>query len=408
MMLVTSTPNFYLDDLARKRKRSDELRGGLSQGFQGAIGGLDSMGKLLAAIEAKDKADANAVGKLLDDAEAKAHGRETEARNQARADERFGWERIDRERKDAEYARMAPDAEVDRRALMERALAGVESDVAGFERDDEVRAQTMSDALANVDVGPTSEDIDRKMMMDRALASVADEGPGSMTPGTPVIDPLTQSKIDANRALAELRDRTKRGGAAPKTGGALTDKQRRDKALADKAEMQANKLRNEAGSGGAKPKVSEAEAVTELDVALGEARRLASEKGAIDTGPIANILNFAAQKTGLSDPMTTQFKATIGEQLAQYIKSISGATVAATERAALLENVPTFSDNDDEFVAKLGRVISMLDAKRQAQIRAQQIAGKDVSGYAPTGSGIQRAPESSAPVAPRDLFGDRR
>ena len=102
-------------------------------------------------------------------------------------------------------------------------------------------------------------------------------------------------------------------------------------------------------------------------------------KSEINTGPIENIIGWAAGKIGLQSPEWTTFKATAGTQLAEYIKGISGATVSEPERVDLLENVPTPSDDDEEFVAKLKAVNDMLTTKLATKRKAYQATGKDTS-----------------------------
>lgn len=88
---MPSFPSYYLNNLERKRQRSRELREGLDKGMAGVLGGVDRLAQMQAALEEKGLR-----------AEALKHGRDIEAANQARADQRFAWEGEDRERKNAQ------------------------------------------------------------------------------------------------------------------------------------------------------------------------------------------------------------------------------------------------------------------------------------------------------------------
>ena len=111
----------------------------------------------------------------------------------------------------------------------------------------------------------------------------------------------------------------------------------------------------------------------------------------INTGPIENIMGWMAGKVGTQSPEWTTFKATAGTQLAEYIKSISGATVSEPERASLLQNVPTPADDDEEFLAKLQAVNDILTTKLATKRKAYQATGKDTS--------IFGAPAPSKPLS---------
>lgn len=395
-MPITQAPAFYLDNLARKRQRSDDLRQGLSQGFGGAVEGLDAMGKLMAALEEKKASAATAA---------------SEAERQRAEDERksteWNWKVEDRKRADADRVSMQVDADADRQDLMRRALEQNASDVADMDLDDGARGIRMADAIQGVrdDLAvDESSEIDRRAQLTSALGDVqesVDTGSTMMTGDEQLA--LARANL-ANAQAEKVRRPAPMGGPRPAKVDPNADLKRQTlEERLRSLRLRNEKAQSEAGRAGARPNVKEATDVTELSVALDEAERLASTAGTIDTGPIANLRNFLAQKVGVDDPEVTAYKASIGEQLAQYIKSISGATVAANERAALLQNVPTFADDDTAFMAKLQRVIMMLEAKKAAMIKAQSIAGKDVSGYvdtpAPSGSSVQRATGALDPAS---------
>lgn len=75
-------PSLYLADKAREDERRKRARDAVNAGLGGSIQGLGALGAVLQKLKEEDLA-----------AESKAHGRETEAKNQARADERFAMEK---------------------------------------------------------------------------------------------------------------------------------------------------------------------------------------------------------------------------------------------------------------------------------------------------------------------------
>lgn len=130
----------------------------------------------------------------------------------------------------------------------------------------------------------------------------------------------------------------------------------------------------------------ETESIVELQTGLSMLDKVKKMKtgedgGApIDTGPISAFIQWGRSKVGLGDPDMVKFKATVGSQLADYIKSISGASVSEGERAALLENVPTTVDNDEAFMAKLESVRATLDNKLKTKKTVFDAMGKDTRG----------------------------
>ena len=208
--------------------------------------------------------------------------------------------------------------------------------------------------------------------------------PGAAPMEQALVDKMDAARLRKMEADAAIAERKAKGG-----GGTLgvTSKKEIDRQLA----VMRLKAAEAKAAGGQLPTVSDARAVTEIDAALTELSKISRDASKIDTGPIADAQSVAKSLVGLPDADVVKFKSRVGEQLAQYIKGISGATVAKEERARLLENVPTFQDNDVEFDAKLERVIETLNVWRQREINAMKAAGKRTEqfGVAP----------SAAPVA---------
>lgn len=202
----------------------------------------------------------------------------------------------------------------------------------------------------------------------------------------------SKAKTAANDALTAQREaaaakllRAPVGGKGAKPVN--PDAARKLKAEADKAEADAKKAARDAALDGKPPKPmltpAEVTSVLEIQGARDMLGRLEKMKtgndgaGAIDTGPFAALGSFIASKAGAGDPRMVEFKALAGEQIAGYIKSISGATVSEPERKNLLENVPGVGDDDEEFLAKLKQVKDTLDAKLRLQKKAFEATGRD-------------------------------
>ena len=124
--------------------------------------------------------------------------------------------------------------------------------------------------------------------------------------------------------------------------------------------------------------------ITALDNALGVINNIEAEKPKFDTGPISSRQNALAQMIGMDDSQKSKFKADIQSNVAEYIKSISGAAVSDTERAFLLQNMPTMTDNDATFTAKLQLVKDRLERNRNNYLTNMNKSGKNVKDYQDT------------------------
>lgn len=359
-------PSYYLSKMNRKQADSEQMRGELDGAQKQLLGSLDVMTRLQDKLKAEQTAkDTLAAKTAREDA--------LLARNEGRQDARFAVE----------------DTRADRKAqLEEAALRRAEAeaeykhgrDVAEDERAEEKdRVKRVNDeleggvrALRAEGVFPITDD---EWLTDRARNL-------GTTKEVLVGEYEKQEREDADRSRKHVAEDESRASAAANAKDAsarawagLSEQKRHNDATL--ALAKANLEHRE------KPSVAAAQSVTEIDNALGQATKLARDKGQIETGPIAALRNSVAQSLGIDTPEVTSFRANVGEQLATYIKNISGATVSESERADLLKNVPTMSDNGTAFVAKLDRVIGMLESKRRNQIRALEAAGKDTSGLAP-------------------------
>lgn len=399
---MPSFPSYYLNNLERKRQRSRDLSEGLDKGMAGVLGGVDRLAQMQAALDEKGLR-----------AEALKHGRDIEAANQARADQRFAWEGEDRTRRitqgDEDRARedaaaRGEIADPDREAMVAgfgETLRGegVEPTTTGILSKFRAAVENPAEATGRyaeepgeiepADVEGQTTSPEAGDILSRLKASLEPGATVSMDPSPPSaadkMEAARLRKMDADAAIAERK--AKGGGGA----GGVASKKEIDRQLAE-IRLETAKKKAE---GGQLPSVSDARAVTEIDAALGELGKIGRDASKIDTGPIADAQSVARSLVGMPDAEVVKFKSRVGEQLAQYIKGISGATVAKEERARLLENVPTFQDNDVEFDAKLERVIETLNGWRQREISAMKAAGKKTEQFGSVPSAPSADPQAA-------------
>lgn len=121
--------------------------------------------------------------------------------------------------------------------------------------------------------------------------------------------------------------------------------------------------------------------LTSYDNALKTISQLAIDKPKYDTGPMSSAQNTVAQYLGIDDSKKSGFKANINDQLAQYIKEISGAAASDTEREFLRKNLPNSSDNDNTFMQKLKNLESRLTRNRGTMLSNLSKVGKNVEPF---------------------------
>lgn len=141
--------------------------------------------------------------------------------------------------------------------------------------------------------------------------------------------------------------------------------------------------------------------VAQYDTGLDSLRNIMAQKAAIDTGPAASKRNALAAKVGLDDPTISAFRASVGDSLATYIRSLSGAAVSDRERAFLVQNVPKMEDNDQVFNAKLKTVMDRLERLREIEINLFGAQGKDTSGFNGGGAAPAHASGHATAEAPK-------
>lgn len=368
-----------LDDIEMSRRIAEKLRASSMEASKMGIDGLAMMEKLAAQGRGEARQaglDKQAASKLvLERTDRTADNTRADAQLQLAQDAAAATAT---EKADTKLRLEKADKDKAREALDGRLRLVVKAGLEGGRSPDEIRQRAYDD--------PTLADVKD----DDALMAVVDtEAPG-------VAAAKAKTDLEREKTQSEI-DKNNRGPAGPR---AKTPEEIERQRVKDALALQQLKNAEAAGGAKGKPTVKDAEDVTELDRALAEATRLVKEGGEVDTGSFANARNALAQMFSVDDPRVTKFKASVGEQLAQYISSISGATVPDSERAILMQNVPTMNDGNAAFMAKLDRVISMLGSKRAAKVNALNAAGKDTSGLEPKAA----APAPAAPQAPhRDL-----
>ena len=231
----------------------------------------------------------------------------------------------------------------------------LDRDVTKAGRDDEKYAQDQELLMRERD--PNSQE--SKMAQDLAKAMGGYQGdPSKITAEqfkqfSPVMRmkyEIEQQKLNQQETRADKRDEKALAAETKATEKAkLSDKQTSELATHDKA-------------------------IQALDDVL-------VQKSKWDTGKLSMGMNKVASWVGMDDSQKSAFKSDVGEQLASYIKAISGATVSPTERAALLENVPSVYDNDDTFVAKANALKKRLERNRDIEIDYLSKQGKNTENF---------------------------
>ena len=123
------------------------------------------------------------------------------------------------------------------------------------------------------------------------------------------------------------------------------------------------------------------DAVTTIDDALDAVKFIIKEKPKYHTGRIEGMANKGGQFLNVDDPKYSAFRSQVGEQLAQYIKSISGAAVSVSERQALLENMPNIHDSDETFMEKAKLTMAKLQKHRERLLSNLSKQGKNVKAF---------------------------
>jgi hypothetical protein len=137
--------------------------------------------------------------------------------------------------------------------------------------------------------------------------------------------------------------------------------------------------KGEAGAGGKAPPLMGQEVVKDvasMKSMLKEFDDITKLKPAVDTGPVASSLRAVGPWVGVKNsPEAKDLKLKTSQNVAEYIKSISGATVSEPERKELLKQVPHEGMNDDQFDSALKVLREKIITKLNNTISSFQQAG---------------------------------
>lgn len=134
----------------------------------------------------------------------------------------------------------------------------------------------------------------------------------------------------------------------------------------------------------AKPSPKFAEQMTRYDTTLALLRDIKRRKPQFDTGRLSSTGSRVAGFFGVDDPEYSTFRADVDDQLAKYIKEISGAAASDRERAFLSGIQISTNDNDETFNQKLESAIKKLEQARGAALEAERRLGKNVERFVPS------------------------
>lgn len=242
---------------------------------------------------------------------------------------------------------------------------GLDRDLAKYEREDRDDAEKQAKIMRERD--PSSEE--SKMAQDLAKAMGYKADVSALTAEQfQAFSPALQKRYEiAQRSLDRQESASERASARAEA------KESRD--------FQRELARSDKKAQEAKPSEKQVKEFTDFDNALDSIKSIRSQKGQFDTGPLAGRMNSVAGLVGLDDADKTAFRSQVQDQLAQYIKSISGGAVSDQERASLIQNIPTMNDNDETFQRKLDVLEQRLERNRKNALENANKMGKDVKSF---------------------------
>lgn len=140
--------------------------------------------------------------------------------------------------------------------------------------------------------------------------------------------------------------------------------------------------------------------IAELNNIENMSNRIKEIKSKVNTGPVASRLkDLSSAVLGDTGPGVSQdfiaLRQLTGMNLADYIKSISAATVTDKERQILIKNIPNMNDDDTTFNTKMKEFEKTLNEVKQTKLtNIKKFQGKDVSGKKETPDSQVKAPQS--------------
>lgn len=239
---------------------------------------------------------------------------------------------------------------------------GLDREATKAEREEQLRAERMDPNSPRSRAAQQMLIEDYGMNPDLAAKMTAEQAEARL--------PGLKQKLDRDMREREFSERAK--------DRAL----QREIALNQKNQAREDRLEKEA-----KPSEKQVKEFTEFDNALDSIKSIRAQKDSQDTGPISAAQSTVAQFFGMDDSEKSAFKSEVQDQLAQYIKSISGGAVSDSERATLMQNIPKMSDNDETFSKKLDALEARLERNRQNAVSNASKMGKNVKEF-------ERAPNS--------------
>lgn len=144
--------------------------------------------------------------------------------------------------------------------------------------------------------------------------------------------------------------------------------------------------------------------LTSYDQGIALLSNIEATKSQFDTGPLSSRQNAAAQMFGMDDAQKSAFKADVQSNVAEYIKSISGAAVSDTERKYLLQNMPNMTDNDATFSAKLKKVKDRLERNRDLFLNNVKASGKNTSEFEQEQKDLPKKSEKADKSKPKTVI----
>lgn len=371
---MPSFPSYYLNNLERKRQRSRELREGLNEGMAGVLGGVDRLAQMQAALEEKGLR-----------AEALKHGRDIEAKNQERADQRFAWEGEDRERRNAQNDQRYW-LELQKNATQGNAALGGEpasTSTAPGESSGDVLAKMQSYLSGESERpgGPQTEEPPPMSVYDLdKAAEVAEEGEPETTtsdilarmestlsesrPMAPPIVPSNADRIEEERLrAAQLKNQilerkattptAPKPKAAPRPAAAPTVKVEPTADWEKIDKQDARKLREAKTS--AVGAVESAKAMLAILDDPEQAKFIGKYRGALES--LKEDVGIGSEASGLRAGMAARFN--------EYKNRISGAAVSDKEKPDLTRVMPDDIDiNPDDLRQKLIEGIKYAERQR--------------------------------------------
>lgn len=117
-----------------------------------------------------------------------------------------------------------------------------------------------------------------------------------------------------------------------------------------------------------------------------------------DTGKLSFGQNAVTGWFGMDDAEKTSFKRAVNQQLADYVRSISGTAASDAERRALASSMPSVYDNDATFEMNAKQFINKLKDIKRIELGVLERSGKNVSALKPD---MEMSPATQKVLGPK-------